>query len=353
MNQHEKYIQRCMDLAQRGNGFVAPNPLVGAVLVYDNKIIGEGWHQQFGKAHAEVNCLNSVADENKKFIDSSTLYVSLEPCNHFGKTPPCTDLIIENGIKKVVIGCRDENEMVNGVGVKRLSAHGVEVIENVLETECRKLNKRFFTFYKKHRPYIFLKWAETADGFIAGENFQQIKISNSPIDFLMHEMRSSEAAIMVGFNTALHDNPKLTARNFSNAKQPLRIVIDKRNELPISHFLLTDEFPTLILNENKNEKNSNKEFLKIDFSENWMHDFMQILFERKIISLIVEGGTQLLQTFIQSNLWDESVRIKNYELRIMNGIAAPKFSIDFSKKETIRNNEIEIYFNSINQISAQ
>ena len=345
MKQHEKYIVRCIELAERGKGFVAPNPLVGAVLVYDDKIIGEGWHQQFGEAHAEVNCINSVSEINRKFIVDSTLYVSLEPCNHFGKTPPCTDLILKSGIKKVVIGCRDENELVNGVGVKRLSAHGVGVIENVLEEECKDLNKRFFAFHKKYRPYIFLKWAETADGFIAAENFKQIKISNAEVDYLMHQMRAEEAAIMVGFNTALHDNPKLTARNFTNSKQPLRIVIDKPNELPNSHFLLADEFPTLILNEIKNEKNDEKEFLKIDFHENWLHDFMQILFKRKILSLIVEGGTRLLESFIQSNLWDEAIKITNRDLNIEGGVRAPQIQNEVSFKKEIGNNLVEIISN--------
>ncbi len=345
MKQHEKYIVRCIELAERGKGFVAPNPLVGAVLVHDDKIIGEGWHQQFGEAHAEVNCINSVSEINRKFIVDSTLYVSLEPCNHFGKTPPCTDLILKSGIKKVVIGCRDENELVNGVGVKRLSAHGVGVIEKVLEEECKDLNKRFFAFHKKHRPYIFLKWAETTEGFIAAENFKAIKISNSEVDYLMHQMRTEEAAIMVGFNTALHDNPKLTARNFPISKQPLRIVIDKRNELLKSHFLLADEFPTLILNEIKNEKNDEKEFLKIDFHENWLHDFMQILFKRKILSLIVEGGTRLLESFIQSNLWDEAIKITNRDLNIESGVKAPQIQNEVSFKKEIGNNLVEIISN--------
>ena len=298
MKTHEKYIARCIELAERGNGFVAPNPLVGAVLVHNDRIISEGWHCQFGEAHAEVNCINSVHTENKKLIADSTLYVCLEPCNHFGKTPPCTDLILENKIKKVVIGCRDENKLVNGVGVKKLLEHGVVVVENILETECKKLNKRFFTFHTKNRPYIILKWAQSVDGFIAGENFKAVKISNSNTDFLMHQMRSKESAIMIGFNTALHDNPKLSARNYCDVKQPLRIVIDKRNELPSTHFLLTDDLPTLILNENKNEKIGDKEFLKIDFHPNWLQGFLQILFERKILRAALNYWKALFnQTF--------------------------------------------------------
>ncbi len=322
---------------------VAPNPLVGAVLVHDGKIIGEGWHQQFGGAHAEVNCINSVANENKKLISKSTLYVNLEPCNHHGKTPPCTDLILKNNIPKVVIGCRDINPIVSGRGVQRLMNRGVEVIENILEQDCENLNQRFFTFEKQHRPYIILKWAQTENEFIAGKNFEPVKISNFETDVLVHEWRSYESAIMVGFNTALYDNPKLTARIFPSKNQPLRIVIDKENKLPTTHFLLADEFSTLILNTKKNATICNKEFLKIDFNENWLNDFLKILYEKKILSLIVEGGAKLLETFIKSNLWDEARIVTNTEMKIEDGIKALNFLEKFLEEIKIGNNKISFY----------
>ncbi len=345
MNQHQKYITRCIELAKRGMGNVAPNPLVGAVLVHDDKIIGEGWHEQFGKAHAEVNCISSVLNENKKHIQYSTLYVSLEPCNHFGKTPACTELIIQSGIKKVVIGCRDENKLVNGIGVKRLIDAGIEVIENVLEENCKKLNQSFFTFHKLNRPYVIFKWAQTNDKFIAGENFEQIKISNNQVDYLMHQRRAAEAAIMVGFNTAFYDNPKLTTRNFENLKQPLRIVIDKQCKLPSTHFLLADNFPTLILNELLNKKEGEKEFVKLDFKTNWLNGLMQILFDKKIISVIIEGGRKLLQSFIESNLWDEAIIITNKEINQKNGISSPKLIYSNSRNIEVGNNVIEVIEN--------
>ncbi len=340
---HEKFILRCLELAKIGNGTVAPNPLVGAVLVHDGKIIGEGWHQQFGGTHAEVNCINSVADENKKWIAESTLYVNLEPCNHHGKTPPCTDLILNNNIKKVIVGCRDINPLVSGRGVQRLMDSGVGVIENILEEDCKNLNRRFFTFQKQHRPYIILKWAQTKNGFIAGENFKQIKISNFETDVLVHQWRSCESAIIVGFNTALYDNPKLTARLFPSQKQPLRIVIDKENKLPATHFLLADEFSTLILNTRKNETIRNKEFLKIDFNENWLPDFLKNLYDRKVLSLIIEGGAKLLQTFIQSSIWDEARIITNTEMKIDEGILSPNLAENFSEEFKIGNNKISFY----------
>ncbi|MEY2829491.1 MAG: hypothetical protein RIQ33_1349 [Bacteroidota bacterium] len=336
-------MQHCIDLANKGIGNVAPNPLVGAVLVHQDKIIGEGWHQKYGEAHAEVNCINSVSEENKKHIEDSTLYVSLEPCNHFGKTPPCSDLILKHHIKKVVVGCVDANPKVGGSGIKKLVDNNVEVIYPVLEHECMNLNKRFFTFHQKHRPYIFLKWAQTNDTFIAHKNFKPIKISNEIVDAKMHQMRRDEAAIMVGFNTALHDNPKLTARKIEVQKQPLRIVIDKNNQLPTTHFLMNDEHSTLLLNTHFNKTEKNKEFLKIDFNENFIPQLLNELYLKNINSIIIEGGTILLQSFIDKGLWDEAIVITNIHINIDEGIKAPKWNETSIKSEVIENNLIEYY----------
>jgi diaminohydroxyphosphoribosylaminopyrimidine deaminase/5-amino-6-(5-phosphoribosylamino)uracil reductase len=344
---HDIFIQRCIELASNGIGKVSPNPMVGAVLVYDNKIIGEGWHQKYGESHAEVNCINSVAEENKKYIAESTLYVSLEPCNHFGKTPPCSDLILNSNIKKVVVGCVDANPKVGGSGIKKLVENNVEVIYPVLEKECINLNKRFFTFHEKHRPYIFLKWAQTNDGFIAAQNFKAIKISNEIVNKQIHTIRSQEDAIMVGFNTAYYDNPKLTARLETDVNQPLRIVIDKENKLPKTHFLLADEHKTLILNNEMNAKNGDKEYLKMDFNESLLTNLMNILFERNITSLIVEGGTTLLQSFINENFWDEAIVITNSEMNIGYGIKAPIFqNKNIANNQVIGNNTLTNFKNT-------
>ena len=248
---HEFYMQRCLQLAQKGAGWVAPNPMVGAVLVYQDQIIGEGYHKQYGQAHAEVNCINSVAKENQEKIKGSTLYVSLEPCVHFGKTPPCTNLIIEHQIKKVVIGCMDPFEAVNGKGVSKLKEAGINVIGPILEKESINLNKRFFHFYQQHRPYIILKWAQSADGLI-GLQGKTIKVSNAYTQRLVHHWRSEEAAILVGTQTAVTDNPQLNNR-FGNGPNPLRMVIDRSLLLDSSLHLLNDQHPTWVFNTIKNE----------------------------------------------------------------------------------------------------
>ena len=274
------------------------------------------------------------------------MYVGLEPCNHFGKTPPCSDLILNNNIKKVVVGCVDANPKVGGSGIRKLVENNVEVIYPVLEKECLNLNKRFFTFHEKHRPYTFLKWAQTNDGFIAAENFKAIKISNEIVNKQMHIMRSQEDAIMVGFNTAYYDNPKLTARLETDINQPLRIVIDKENKLPKTHFLLADELKTLILNNVMNTKNDDKEYLKMDFNESLLSNLMNTLFERNITSLIVEGGTTLLQSFINENMWDEAIVITNREMNISNGIKAPIFQHkNITSNIVIGNNTLTNYKN--------
>ena len=345
MSSHELYMQRCIDLAQKGMGSVVPNPMVGAVLVYQDRIIGEGWHQQFGGPHAEVHCIQSVANEDKQFIPQSTLYVSLEPCNHFGKTPPCSDLIIQSQIKKVVIACTDPFEKVNGSGIKKLTENGVEVITGILEKEAIKLNKRFFIFHQQQMPYVILKWAESADGYIALSNGKTAKISNDTTDKLVHKWRSEEAAIIVGTNTVLNDNPSLTTRNWEG-KNLLRIFIDKQLRIDARFKILDYSTDTLILNLIKQEKIGNNEFVLINDESKLLEELLQHLYEKGIQSLIVEGGTTLLQSFIEKNLWHEARVIKNTELMLKEGISSPALKNNFNLKQAlIGKDEINYYIN--------
>ena len=315
-------MQRCLQLAAMGAGNVAPNPMVGAVLVYDGRIIGEGYHQKYGEAHAEVNCINSVDDGNKKLIAESTLYVSLEPCAHHGKTPPCADLIIENKIQNVVIGCRDSFIEVDGRGIEKLKAAGVIVIFGILEKECLELNKRFFTFHEKHRPYIILKWAETGDGKIAADGNSRLLISNDFTNRLVHKWRTEEAAILVGTNTALLDNPALTAR-FWPGNNPIRLVIDKELKLPADLNLFDRSGKTIVFNYHKNAATENLIYYQIEKNTNFLTQLVQALHKMNIQSVIVEGGAKLIQSFIDEDLWDEAVVICNEELIVGDGLNAP------------------------------
>ncbi len=322
---HEQYMWRCLQLAKLGAGKVAPNPMVGAVLVFDDKIIGEGYHEQYGAGHAEVNCFDSVAADMQEFVSRSTLYVSLEPCSHFGKTPPCADLVIQKAVAKVVIACRDSFAAVNGRGIEKIRAAGIEIIEGILEKEAKELNKRFFTFHSQKRPYIFLKWAETQDGFIAKAGSQPLGISNPYSNIFTHKMRADEAAILIGTTTALQDNPSLSTRNWPG-KSPLRIVIDKNLKLPGSLQLFTDGQPTLVLNYLKEDQASEVHFYKVEEAQDLIPQLMKYLYEQNIQSLIVEGGSILLSSFMQQHCWDETVQIINENLSIQDGIKAPKLS---------------------------
>ena len=319
---HELYMHRCLQLASLGAGNVAPNPMVGAVLVYDNVIIGEGYHSQYGFEHAEVNCIKCVAGHNRHLINESTLYVSLEPCNHYGKTPPCSDLIIHHSIPRVVVACKDPFEKVNGTGIEKLQANAVHVITGVLEKEARELNKRFFTFHQKKRPYIILKWAQSNDHKISAEDQFSIKISNDISDRLVHKWRSEEAAIMVGTNTALSDNPSLTTRLWEG-NNPIRIVIDRFLKIPAGNKLLDKTVQTYIINTIRDDDDGNNLYCKVPGNENMIPDIMNLLYQRNITSLFVEGGAHLLSKFIDMGLWDEARVITNKELIIGNGITVP------------------------------
>lgn len=316
------YMHRCLELARLGAGSVAPNPMVGAVLVYENRIIGEGYHQVYGEAHAEVNCLNSVSGTDQLLIPLSTLYVSLEPCAHFGKTPPCSDLIIRNQIKTVVIGCRDPFMEVDGKGIEKLQHAGIAVTVGVLEAECRELNKRFFTFVTKHRPYIILKWAQTANGLIAGDGEERLLISHAYTNRLVHQWRSEEAAIVVGTNTALADDPSLTNRLWTG-KNPVRIVVDSKLRLPATLQLFDQQQKTIVINTVKAEERKNLSYQKIAATDDTIDAILKVAYKEKLQSILVEGGASLLQSFINKGLWDEIRIITNPLLTVSKGLPAP------------------------------
>lgn len=312
-------MHRALQLAEIGRGSVSPNPMVGCVIVHNDLIIGEGWHRKYGDWHAEVNAVNSVLDKSK--LSESTVYVTLEPCSHFGKTPPCADLLVKHQVKKVVICNFDPFPLVAGKGIEKLQNAGIEVVTGVLEEQGSRLNARFFTVVEKKRPYIILKWAETADGFIAGENFEQIKISNALSHKLSHKWRSEEDAIMVGTNTALHDNPKLNVREWTG-KNPTRIVLDKNHRLPQELHLFDNSVETIIISEVN-------EILKL-----------------KIQSLIVEGGTKLLQSFIDENLFDE-IRVFRSKIQLKKGISAPVLpkNVNLVEVKHLMGDELSFYMN--------
>lgn len=326
----KKQMVRCLELAKQGTGNVAPNPMVGCVIEHQKQIIAVGYHEKYGEAHAEVNAINSVID--KSLLRESTLYVNLEPCAHTGKTPPCADLIIEHKIPNVVIGCIDSYSEVAGKGVEKLKAAGVNVTVGILEGKAKDLNKRFFTFHNKKRPYIILKWAETKDGFIdidrSLDSTKDDKILDNWITSpfskkLVHQWRSEEQAIMIGTNTALNDNPKLTVREV-DGKDPLRVVLDLNLRLPQHLHIFDGSTPTLVFNFIKSEQNDNLEFVKIDKAQDLIPQVLTELYNRNILSVIIEGGAQLLQTFIDQDLWDEAkVFIGNKKFK--SGLKAPKF----------------------------
>ena len=338
MTQSQKYIRRCIDLAQNGLGTTYPNPLVGSVIVCEGKIIGEGWHRKAGEPHAEINAINSV--KNKSLLRESEIYVSLEPCSHYGKTPPCALKIIELGFKKVIIGALDPSEKVNGKGVELIKNAGIEVVTGILEDECKKLNKRFFTFHQKKRPYIILKWAQSADGFL-DKDFKPFQISNAWTKQFTHQMRASEHAILVGTKTALNDNPNLTTREIYG-ENPVRILIDFDLKTPNNFNIFNNESNTLIFNSIKNSEEKNLKFIKVE-RKNFLPQLMAKLYENQIQSVIIEGGRQTLQSFIDENLWDEVFVIKNGNLYLENGTPAPVFKFRPSNIKTLRDNEIVFY----------
>ncbi len=312
-------MQRCLQLAEKGLGRVAPNPMVGCVIVHNNQIIGEGYHQQFGESHAEVNAIRSVSDQNR--LSECILYVNLEPCSHFGKTPPCADLIIEKKIPVVVIGSYDPNPKVAGQGIDRLTNAGVKVTTEVLKAESDFLNRRFITFHTQHRPYVILKWAQSADGFMAMNEPKQVWLSNQESKVLSHQWRTEESAILVGRNTVSVDNCELTARLWAGSN-PVRVVIDKHCSLAITHKVFNAEACTIIFNEEKSGREEHLEFIRIDFEENVVKQILTHLYRLNILSVIIEGGAETLRHFIEVIVWDEA-RIISTPLLLHTGIPAP------------------------------
>lgn len=328
MSEDEKYMTRCLQLARCGRRGAAPNPMVGAVIVCDGRIIGEGYHIRCGEAHAEVNAVHSVKPEDEPLLRRATIYVSLEPCSHYGKTPPCADLIISRGIPRVVVGCIDPFSEVSGKGVEKLRQAGVEVKVGVLEQECLELNRRFITSHLQHRPYILLKWAQSADGFIdrvrSSSEEPPVTFSTPYTAMQVHRMRAGVQAILVGRRTALLDNPSLTVRYWSGA-QPLRLVIDRRLTLPANLHLFDGAHPTLVFTECTDvPSRQGVEYCALDFSRDILPQMLSVLYDRKIQSLLVEGGTCLLQSFLDAELWDE-MNIETAPFRLGSGVPAPEF----------------------------
>jgi len=341
----EIFMQRCIDLAYNGLGKVAPNPMVGAVLVNDGKIIGEGYHCQFGKAHAEVNAISNSEKRIGAIPENSTLYVNLEPCNHHGKTPPCTELIINKGIKRIVIGTKDPNPEVFGKGIERLLNEDCEVIVGIKVEECRSLNNAFISYHEKHRPYIILKWAQSKDGYISSGHQSEKRewISNKYSRKFTHKWRSETQAIIVGSNTILYDNPLLNSRDW-NQQNAIRVTIDKDLRLPKQLNIFDQSIPTIVFTNKHSSLFDNLEYINIDFSKNVIEQVLKELHIRNIQSMIVEGGTRLLNSFLINNYWDES-RVFVGNKTLGKGIKAPELSGNYKLIETIEN---DLFYVAVN-----
>ena len=337
---NEDYIKRCIHLAKKGFGNASPNPLVGSVIVHNNEIIGEGFHQKFGEAHAEVNAINSVKD--KSLLAFSTIYINLEPCAHFGKTPPCADLIIKSKIPNVVIGHQDPFSKVNGQGIDKLKAAGCKVIVGVCENECNELNKRFFTLHQQKRPYVILKWAESMDGFIDKNRSENEKgifwLSHPKTKRLVHQWRAQEDAILVGRKTVDTDDPELTAREWKGSN-PIRVILDSKAQISQNRKVLNGAANTLIYNTIKSENIENIQWVKTD--KNSLIEILEDLGQRNISSIIVEGGFQVLTNFIQENLWDEARIIKG-QSRLISGKKSPIISGEVVDNFEFNGDEIRI-----------
>ncbi len=343
-NSDKLLIQRCFDLALNGAGAVAPNPMVGAVVVYDGRIIGEGYHKAFGQPHAEVNAINSVSEKERELIARSTLYVSLEPCNHHGKTPPCTDLILKSGIKKVVVSNLDPNPLVAGKGVQALKKAGCEVMTGILQEQGEWINRRFFTFHTKKRPYIILKWAQSADGFFTKDVTQQHWITGEQSKRLVHRWRSEEAAILTGTNTVLADNPQLTNRFWNNSGQPIRVVIDKNLKLPLTMNVFDGSVPTIIFTMKDGNGKKNLTCVKLDNEKTFLVDLINELYRRNILSVIVEGGAKILNSFIAEGLWDEARVFTGIEY-FGDGIPAPKIAGEVVTEDQVGEDRLVVFRN--------
>ena len=344
-SEDEIYMQRCLDLAKLALGTAAPNPMVGSVIVCDGQIIGEGYHQKCGEAHAEVNAINSV--KNPDLLEKSTLYVNLEPCAHHGRTPPCSDLIVRKKIPRVVIGCVDSFAKVSGKGIEKLKKGGCDVTVGVLEKESLELNRRFFTFHEQKRPYIILKWAETKDGFIdkkrrSDETVEQNWITNQLSKQLVHKWRTEETAFMIGRKTAKKDNPQLTVREWTG-RNPIRIVLDRKLRLLPDLRIFDTNANTLIFNSIKNEQKQNLNYIKVDFNDDVLNSVLTKLYELEIQSLVVEGGEKLLTSFIKADLWDEA-RVFVGNKYFKEGVKAPDFQFEATEELQLDDTLLFVYF---------
>lgn len=337
MKEHELFMKRALDLARLGAGAVSPNPMVGCVIVHQGKIVGEGFHKKYGDWHAEVNAIDSVLD--KSILSESEVYVTLEPCSHFGKTPPCADLLVKHHVKKVIVCNLDPNPLVAGKGIQKLIEAGIEVETGILAEEGRELNKRFFTFFEQKRPYIILKWAESADGFIAKPNYETVQISNSLSRRFVHKMRAENDAIMVGTNTVRYDNPQLNIR-FWTGKNPIRVLIDRELSLIVDAKIFDNLQSTICYNSIRNEENGTTIFVK----KTDLKEIVEDLFSRKIQSIIIEGGTKLIESFLKLNLWDEAIVLRS-QTSLNEGILSPKISSFGNQKkiEKLGDNEVIMF----------
>ncbi len=338
-------MKRCLELAQKAKGHTAPNPMVGAVLVHNDRIIGEGWHHYYGADHAEVNCLKNVAEADKHLVPESTMYVNLEPCAHYGITPPCANRIVEERIKQVIIANKDPFEKVSGKGIEILTAGGVSVKTGIMEQEGAWVNRRFFCYHKQKRPYIILKWAQTNQGFIAAGDMGRIQITGADSQQLVHKWRTEEGAIMVGTNTALNDNPQLTTRLWQG-KQPLRIALDRNLQLPATHHLFDNAAATWIINDQREMLHGNVHSLMLPFDDTLLSQLMYRLYDSKILSLIVEGGAALLDSFIKQGLWDEARIFTGNATSINDGIPAPRLQNETTAFESaIGEDQLQVFVN--------
>lgn len=335
------YMLRCISLAELGAGNVSPNPMVGCIIVQNDTIVGEGFHAQYGGPHAEVNAIQNAISRGFDTFENATMYVSLEPCAHHGKTPPCADMIIERSFKKVVIASRDPNPLVAGKGIEKMQAAGIEVVENICDGENRMLNAVFFTFYQKKRPYITLKWAQSRDGFIAKANYVQVKLSNEFSDIYVHKMRAEHMAILIGGRTAVNDNPQLNVRLW-NGKSPLRIVLDTKGTVPKNLHIVDNTIPTLIFNPLVEGKSGNTEFIKCIGKDN-IKQVLKYLYQNNISSLLVEGGARTISNFIAGDDWD-AIHIIETPHVIGKGIPAPVRPEMASISEQIFDNTIVSYY---------
>jgi len=341
---HEIYMKRCLELALHGSGQVHPNPMVGSVIVHQNVVIGEGFHTSYGQPHAEVNAINSVND--KSLLSSSTIYVSLEPCAHTGNTPPCTSLIISSGIKKVVLATTDPNPLVSGKGISVLQNAGVKVITGVLENEARFLNRRFMTFQTQKRPYVILKWAESANGFlgILEPGKKPLRISNDSSRILAHKWRSEEQGIMVGYNTAVNDNPKLDVRYWKGAN-PVRILIDSRLKVPSSNMIFKNKGRVFVINSIKEIISDPVSYLKVPKTSGYTQKILNKLFDNQIVSVLVEGGAETLRYFLNDGLWDEC-RVFRSKNTINGNVAAPAIPSGIPEIFNVAGDRLMVFYNN-------